>query len=165
MDKRYFLIILIIVICCFNLYMVANFSDIVGDGAIDVGNYTFSLPKDFTLYDTGENEVLISNSDSMHIAIYTALSKDDNYLNKSQSIMSGNNKIYSNGSINSNNVVIDSIFCQNLEDNKNYSNFYFNKDGNNFRLFISNFDYNTQKDEIIDIVTNIVDSMRLNYKK
>ena len=164
MDKRYFLIIAIIVICCFNLYMIANFSDIVGDASIDVGNYTFSLPQDFTLYENGNNGAIISNSKSMSITINSKIKDDETYLNKCQSISKGHNMIFSNGTINSSGIVIYSIFYQDLDNNQNYSYFFFNKYDNNFKMLISNFNYDSQKDEIIDIVTNITDTMRWNYK-
>ena len=165
MDKRYFLIIIVIVVCCFNLYMIANYSDIVGDASIDAGNYTFSLPQDFTLYEQGKNGVLISNSESMNMIIDSVVSDDDNYINRTQDILRGHNKIYSNGTIDVNGIVINSIFYQNLDNNQNHSNFYFNKDGNEFKIRVSNFNYDSQKDEVIDIVTYIVTTLRVNYKK
>ena len=56
MDKRYLLMIVIICVCLANLYIIADFSDVVGSASVDTGNYTFSLPKGFSLYEDRQKQ-------------------------------------------------------------------------------------------------------------
>lgn len=163
MNKRYFLIILIICVCCINLYVVSNVSDVVGTASVDVGEYTFSLPKGFSLYDSDSNKVLISNPDTnMEIRFYSSVYSDDNFSSKYDEINSSDFKILSSGTIDNNGIIIQSIYYQNEKNNR--STFYFNKDNHDFEILIVGFNYDLQKNQTIDIVCGIVDSIRANYK-
>ena len=83
MDKRYFLIIIIILICSVNLYMISNVSNVVGSASVDIGNYTVTLPKEFSLYEDDGNRILISNpNNNMNVWIFSNLGDGDNYSNK-----------------------------------------------------------------------------------
>lgn len=166
MDKRYFLIIIIIGVCCINLYMISNVSDVVGSASADAGKYTFTLPNGFSLYEHPRSEAQIFNPDSnITIRIFTTLGKHDNFSTKYEEIDNDNNfKILSNGTINDNGIIIQSLFYQEIENSNNRSTFYFTKDNNNFRILAVGFNYDSQKNETIDIVTQIIDSIRINYK-
>lgn len=166
MDKRYFFIIIIICVCCINLYMIANVSDVVGSASIHVGDYTFSLPDGFSLYDDEHSQIHIYNPDSdMDIIVYSQLGKNDTFLNKYNEInSSGKYNILSNGTLKDDDINIESLFYQRINDTNNRSTFYFTKFDHNFRILLTNFDYNTEKNEIMDIVTHIVDSLRINHE-
>ena len=164
MDKRYFLIIIIICVCCLNLYMISNVSEIVGSASVDDGKYTFSLPGGFSLYDTSASYVMIFNpNNQMKIYVFTVLKNEDNFSNAYQWTKE-NSKILSTGTINYKGIKIQSIYYQNFNDPTNKSVFYFNKYNNNFKITIVNFNHVSQKNETIDIVVKIVDSMRTNNK-
>lgn len=164
MDKRYFLIIIMICICGVNLYMISNVSDVVGSAYVDVGNYTFSLPEGFVLESDKGNQVSIINSDKdMYILIYSSLGKNDTFENRIHTIESENEyQLYSNGTVHCGDMEIPAAFYHKGSENR--STFYFTKDGNNFRFLIIGFDYNTQKDDVINIVSNLVESVRFNHK-
>lgn len=164
MDKRYLLIILIMSICAINMYIISDNSDVVGSAYVDVGNYTFSLPNGFTLYSNQGNQVSIINSDTdMHILIYSSLGKNDTFANKLHDIESKDEyKLYSNGTVHCGDMEIPAAFYHRGSENR--STFYFTEDGNNFRILIIGFDYSTQKDEVINIVSDLVGSVRLNNK-
>lgn len=167
MDKRYLIMIIIICACCMNLYMIANFSDVVGTASVNVGNYSFSLPEGFSLYDDGHTEVYIHNpSSKMNIQFYAYLGENDTFLNKYKEINSSKEyKILSNGSIEDNGITIESVFYQKTDDMNNRSTFYFTKNNHNFRILINGFNYDTGKNEVIKIVTDIVESIRINHGK
>lgn len=162
MDKRYFLIIGIIVICCANLYIISTFSDVVGDAYFDVGNYTFTLPEGFSIENTENNHVIIVNQNNkMKIDIYSYLSKTDNYENALKFVTTNNNCILlSNGTIYHNNISIDSLYY--VQNDRNSSVFFFNKENNTFKIVISNFNQDTQHNDTINILTQLVGSARLN---
>lgn len=167
MDKRYLLIIIIISICAINLYLISDFSDVVGSASVDIGNYTVSLPKGFSLYENNGDNILISNPTShVRIKIYSIVSPKDTYLNKTQEINSTNQyTLLSNGTINSNGNIISCIFFLNNKDSNNCSVFYYTQDNHNFQIYMSGFNYNLQKNETIEIARNIVETTRINYKK
>ena len=166
MDKRYFLIIIIICVCCINLYLISNVSDVVGSASVDVGNYTFSLPEGFTFYGDHSNGVSISNNDiRMLIGLYVPLENKDTFVNKFNDINTSDRyDIISNGTINSGGIVIDSLYYRDVNDLTNYSTFYFTKFNQNFRILLIGFNYDLDKNKTIDIVTAIVNSIRDNYK-
>lgn len=166
MDKRYFIIIIIIFVCCINLYLVSNVSDVIGSAYVDTGNYTLTIPNGFSLQEDKSNQVMIYNPNSnMYITIISSLVKNDNFLNKYEEINNDTDyKILSNGTINFNGIEIDSMFYQNVKNLDNRSTFYFTRYDNNFRILITGFDYNTQKDEVINLTCAMIESIRFNYK-
>lgn len=166
MDKRYFLIIIIICVCCINLYLISSVSNVVGSASVDVGNYTFSLPEGFTFYEDKANGISISNTNTkMVIGLYVPLEDKDTFANRFNNINnSAKYDIISNGSINSGGIAIDSIYYRDVNDLTNYSTFYFTKFNHNFRILVTGFNYDLDKNKTIDIVTGIVNSIRTNYK-
>ena len=167
MDKRYLLIIIIIFVCAINLYMIADFSDVVGSASVDIGNYTVSLPEGFSLYENSNNQVLISNPNThMHIKIYTIVSPSDTYLNQTQEFNSSSKYVLlSNGTVNINGNNIQCFFFQIVEDHNNCSVFYYTKNNHNFKIFMSGFNYDLQRNESVELAESIVDTTRINYKK
>jgi hypothetical protein len=164
MDKRYFLIIIIICLCAINLYIISNSSDVVGSAYVDVGEYTFSLPNGFTLSSDQGNQVTIINSGSgMHIVIYSSLGENDTFSSKIEDIKKKDDyELYSNGTVNCHGKEIPVAFYHKGSENR--STFYFTEDNNDFRILIIGFNYDSQKNEIIDIVSELVGSVRVNHK-
>lgn len=163
MDKRYFLIILIICICGVNLYMISNVSDVVGSAYVDVGHYTFSLPEGLTLSSDEGNQVTLLSSDSKtKIYVMSSLKKNDVLSNKIEEVKKDGYQLDSNGTINYEDINIDSAFYHKGSENK--STCYFTKDNTKFRILIIGFDYDSQKEEMINISSQIAGSMRLNHK-
>lgn len=164
MDKRYFLIIAIIAICCVNLYTISTFSNVVGDASFDVGHYTFTLPNGFSVDNTENNHIIIISQDSkMKIHVYSYLSKSDNYSNAYNVITNNTGcRLLSNGTINYNNITIYSLYYS--ENGVNSSVFYFNKENNDFKIVILDFNQDRSHNETITIMTELVRSLRPNYK-
>lgn len=167
MDKRYLVIIIIIFICAINLYAITNFSDVVGSASVDIGNYTISLPEGFSLYEEGNDQILISNPNShMRIRIYSTLAPDDTYSNQTQEINSSSKyTLLSNGTVNINGNNIQCFFFQIVEGHDNCSVFYYTKNNHNFKIFMSGFNYDLQKNESVKLAESIADTTRINYKK
>ena len=171
MEKNYFLIIIIFCICMVNLYVIADNSDIVGSASADFRGVTFSLPRNFELTNTNVKYIEIHNPNFGNIAIsYTNLDKldpKDNYnrqldiINKTE-----NQSILSNGTIDVNNHMVYVVYYNQVKDNgvNNLSNFFFAKDNLSFNVAMGSFDYNTQKNETIENLVIVLNSLRPNYK-
>ena len=102
----------------------------------------------------------------MYIYIYTALSNNANYTNKINEIEKSNETdLISNGTINNNGMIIHSIYYVEKKDGTNRSTFYFTKDDNNFRLIITGFNYDTERNKTVKIASDIADSIKFNYKR
>lgn len=166
MDKRYFIIILIIVVCLVNLYVIADFSDVVGSSYTDVGKYTFSLPPGFDLGGSQDKSIAVIHNPktNMDIAVYS-LDKDDYNYSLGLNQLKNNTavKIVSNGTLNVDNISVDAVYYEDLSTNTSKSIFYFHKDNHPFRINIVNFDMNN-KNETINNLVLIIQSIRLNYK-
>lgn len=170
MDKRYFVIILIIIFCSINLYYITDISDVVGTASVTVNGYTISIPENFNLLNTYEKSVLINNPNSnLFIAIHPLGNKEYDF-NKILLNYQNNTKIkiISSGTININNITVDTIYYENYEDAKNPRNcsiFYFKKNDATFRIEMAGFDYNTERDETINILTFIINSIKKDLKR
>lgn len=164
MDKRYFLIIIIIGLCAVNLYIISDTSDVVGSAYVDVGNYTFSLPNGFTLFsDQGEQVIIINSDTNMRIYIFSSLEKQDTFSNKIEELKKkGSFQLDSNGTVNCKGKKIPVAFYHSSSENR--STFYFTEVGNDFRIVISGFNYDSQKDEVINIASEIIGSVRVNHE-
>lgn len=165
MDKRYLLILLIIIMCSINLYILADNSEIVGSANIESKNFIFSIPEGFTLYEsTNQYVCLFNQNNGIYTYVYLNLTGDDIYqkrfdeLNKSK-----DTEILSNGVIKHKNIDINSIYYS--KEGKNHSIFIFTKDNYQFSAHMLGFNYDTQKNETISIISEIVDTIRINYKR
>lgn len=170
MDRRYLLCILIIIICCINLYIIAENSNTVGSASVTFDKYKFTLPPDYEVTELYAHSVQIHGKDLRYI---TVESKNPTYTYNYTAIANQlknkpNHTILSSGTINIHGISVDSIFYQTVDENNfvnNRSNFYFKKDNDVFQVGISGFDYDTEMNQTIDILTYIVDSICRNPQK
>lgn len=174
MDRRYLLIIAITIICCLNLYIISDVSDIVGSASIDCNNYTFSAPEGFVLYETAQKYTEIHDSSSgMNIYINPSISKSDTYANKIKEISDSNSSdsnssnseytLLSKGTLDVEGIKVDSVYYQ-PPSGENRALFYFDKMNDHFKILITDFDYDSDRNKTIEHVTDIVSSLRINYK-
>ena len=164
MDKRYLLMLLIIIVCCINLSIIVNNSDIVGSASIGVENYLFSVPEGFNLYENDGHSVTIQNKDNITMYIETNLSNNDNYNSRLNYIENGTgDTILSKGTVSIENISVYTVYYR-TSDNVNQSAFYFEKDNEPFKIVASNFNYNNDRDLILDYSTFIIKSLKDNYK-
>lgn len=172
MERNYFLMIIIFIVCVVNLFAIAEYSDIVGSASVDFRGVTFSLPRNFELINTNVKYVEVHNPNFGNIALsYTNLDKltpKDNYHRQLNFIKENKNQtILSNGTINVNNYTVYCVYYKQItKDNNvnNLSNFFFSKGNLSFNVAMGSFNYNTQKNETIDNLIIILNSLRPNYK-
>ena len=170
MDNRFILIFFIIIACVFNLFLVAEYSDVIGTASVDVSKYTFSLPKDFILLETtDQNSILITNTKSGLDIAFSVISNDYSSNFKLNELQNDSRySVISNGTINRDDVSIESIYYKHINSNNNKSDaaiFYFNKYDASFKVRMENFNYDLQRNETIDSLSYVVDSLRVNYKR
>lgn len=167
MDKRYGLILIIAIVCCINLFIVSNSSDVVGSATTECGDYIFAMPQGFTLYDSDSSHVLIHDSKTgMNINVYSNLDKSDTYNNKIKEIKTQGFTIVSNGTINVGDIDVKSIYYTKEDStHPNRSTFFFTKDDARFRILITDFNLDSDRDATINYVSDIIDSIKYNYKK
>ncbi len=168
MDKRYFLMIFIIIVCCSNLYFVSEYSNVVGSASANFKEITFSLPPHFDIVSSNNKYVQLFNQDFGYINVaYSDLNSSATYKNRLDLLEnSSNDKILSCGTINYNNINVDSVYFENNDSDgtiNNQSAFYFTKDNLLFRIEMITFDSNN-RNSTIDNLKFIIDSIRYNYK-
>lgn len=165
MDKRYGLILIIVLGCCVNLFMISNSSDMIGSASVECGNYIFTMPSEFTLYNSDINHVLIHDSKTgMNVDVYSKLDKSDTYENKLKQITNDGFTIVSNGTIKAGDIEVKAVYYTN-KDHQNRSTFFFEKDNNQFRVLMNGFNLENDRDITIDYLAEITESMKYNYKK
>ena len=163
MDKRYLLILIIIIVCCINLSIIVNNSDTVGSASAIAGKYVFSIPEGFTLNDNNGNSATIKNNENVTIYYESDLSDSDTYNSLLNHIENkSNNKILSKGTFNLENISIDTAYYQTNDTYK--VAFYFEKDNTPFKIIMSNFNYDTDRNLTLDYATYIIQSTRFDYK-
>lgn len=166
MDKRYLIIIFIIFFCGIDLFFVANNSEMVGKASVDFDNYTFSVPRDYSLMNTFDTFVQIYNPNLGYLAF--GYNDSANYTQSLEIINNkSNQKILSNGTINVDNITIYSIYFESIDDSNvstNRSYFFFNKYGHSFKISMVGFNYDDDRNKTIDVIGEIVGSLRHNKK-
>lgn len=164
MDKRYGLILLIVVGCCINLYIISNSSDMIGSASVECENYIFTMPPGFILYDSYLDHVIIHDSKTgMNVGVYPHLDSSDTYENKLYSLPNDGYTIVSNGTINVGDIVVKSVYYTKQQDNR--TTFFFEKDGNRFRVLMTGFNLENDRNTTIDYLSEIVQSIKYNYSK
>ena len=72
-------------------------------------------------------------------------------------------KILSKGSLTIDNVKVDTVYYQNVN-HTNISVFYFEKENNPFKIVLSNFNYDNDRNATLNYITDIIQSTHLDYK-
>lgn len=166
MDKRYVLILIIILGCCVNLFIISNSSDLIGSASVECGNYIFTMPQEFTLYRSDINHVLLHDSKTgMNVDVFSKLAESDTYDNKLKEIPVKGYTILSNGTIKAGDVEVKSVYYRHNNTHQNRSTFFFEKDNNQFRVLMVDFDMDKDRNATIDYIVKIVESIKYNYKK
>lgn len=164
MDKRYLLILIIIIVCCINLSIIVDNSDTIGSATVSAGKYVFSIPNGFSLYENHANSAIVQNNNGLNIYFESKLNDSDTYNNQLNYIDNkSDDKILSKGTINIENISVNTVYFQTKE-NTNKSIFYFEKDNVPFKIVISNFNYNTDRNLTLNYVQLIIQSTHFNYK-
>ena len=164
MDKRYLLILIIIIVCCINLSIIVNNSDTIGSASAIAGKYVFSIPDGFSLYENNGNSATIKNNEDVSIYYESNLSDSDTYDSRLNFIENKTDyKLLSKGTVNLENISIDTIYYQ-INDTYKVA-FYFEKDNTSFKIIMSNFNYDTDRNLTLDYATYIIQSTRFDYKK
>ena len=165
MDKRYLLIIIMIIICSINLSIIVNNSDVVGSASVSIGKYLFSTPEGFDLTENNGNSATIKNkNNNMIISVETNVSDTDNYYSRLNYIENNTNfTILSKGTVSIENISVSTAYYKTITNN-NRSVFYFEKDNTQFKIKVSNFDYTKDRDLTLDYITFIIKSIEYDYK-
>lgn len=166
MDKRYALILIIILGCCINLFIISHSSDLIGSASVECGNYIFTMPQEFSLYNSYINQVHLHDSKTgMNVYVYSKLDKSDNYDNKLKEIPAKGYTILSNGTIKAGDFEVKSVYYVNNNNHQNRSTFFFEKDNNQFRVLMTDFNMDADRNATIDYIVKIVESIKYNYKR
>ena len=167
MDKRYLLIIVIILICSVNLFLISISSDIIGGASVNFKDYTFSIPKNFDLLSSDDQYVKLNNPDIGWIHItYDDIRENNDYKHRINYIENRSDMtILRNGTLNVGNTTVYSVFFQRQDSNSiiNDSSFIFDQYGHRFTISVAGYDYSSYN-EIVDTVIFLIESLRHNYK-
>lgn len=150
------------------MYIISENSDFIGSASANFDEYTITLPQNYVLTKTEQSFIQIYNSNLGFLAIEH---KRYNYSNDESVLkaigISNNRTILSNGTITANDISLNSIFFKSPNDKSKITDkavFYFNKFNTTFIITMSEFNYDKDNKEVIDIASKIATSLRINYK-
>lgn len=168
MDKRYLLIIIILIMGLTSLFFISSNSDMVGSASVNMRDFIFSLPEGFILDHSDKDSVTLYNEKD-NLYMYFQVVDDSNtydsllnWMNNSSSYV-----ILSKGSIKINDIDVDTVYNKHYYDNNQYSNssvFYFNMYDTNLKVEITGFDYDKDRNQTIDILVDLISSLKPNYQ-
>lgn len=169
MNKQYLVIIIILIMGLTSLYFISINSDVVGSASISVNKYIFSSPEGFVLDYSKSNEVALHSSSEENLSMYVTIIDDSNYFPSFLDWLENNSDytILSKGSIKVNDIDVDTVYNRHKLNNNlsnNCSIFYFNKYGTNFKLEITGFNYDTDRNKTMNFLIDVVTSLKPDYK-
>ena len=155
--------LIIIILCCINLSIIINNSDEVGSASVSIGKYLFSVPEGFNLDENNGNSAMIKNKNNTNIYVETNLNEYDTYKERLNHLGNETNStILSKGTVSIENLPVSTVYYRTEYDNM--SAFYFEKDNTQFKIIVSNFDYDNERDSILEYATFIIKSIKYDYK-
>ncbi len=167
MDKRWIVIIIILIVGISSLFLIANQSDKIGKAITTIDNVVITLPTDFRVEHAGDGYTTLTNrntGEKLHIELIKEKNKAQSLMkSKLEELKSDNVDNIENYTQNIANITVYTISYQNLSSDSpvNYTVNYLNKLNKTFIITTSNYDDSTS--ELSDL-TDIVTTLRLDYK-
>lgn len=169
MDKRYLLIIIIVAVCLLNMFLIAKSSDEIGNAAVNFDDYTFSIPRGFSLYESSEDQVMVGNTSNDFRMYVTTLDSYNAEHKLDQLTNNTNDTVLSKGNVTCGNITVETIYYRHVYNPDkpaiNQSVSYFTKFGTPFKITMRGFNYDTDQNETLDDLAFVVNSLRENHKK
>lgn len=166
MDKRWIFILIIIVIACACGYLIVNSSTTVGSAIADVSKSTVTLPHSYSVKDSTNEDIIITNKKNMHEEIYIKdIGKEDFALKEFKADFK---KLSSDGSVdelkNTSNTTEDyklyNAYYKNGSDYMSVSYLY--KNEHTYLIKATGY---SDIDNLIEKVNFVADTIKPDYKK
>lgn len=167
MDKRWIIIIIILIAGVSTLYLIANESPEIGKAITTIDNVIITLPDNFKITDQDKTSVEMTNRNSnekMSIELIKEKNKAEELMeNKLQELRSENVINIEDSTKNISNITVYSITYQNIDSDTpvNYSVNYLNKLNKTFVITTSNYEDNASQ---LNDLTDIIETLRLDFK-
>ena len=173
MDKRWLLIVLILIFGISCVYVIVENSLTVGSASQSVGHAIISIPPDFSIYSSDSNSVTLVSSNGHKIEFAEVEGKDNaeklhNYriqsLNKTNDIHT-----LQDGVMHVGDTDVYTLYYHadktNDQNEVNSSLSYFDKFNHTYFIRIWGFDYNKDHNTILDYIDLISRNIRQDYKQ
>lgn len=167
MDKRWIVIIIILIVGISSLFLIANESDRIGKAITTIDNVVITLPTDFKVESEGDGYTTIVNrntGEKIHIDLIKGKNKAQSLMkNRLEELKSDNVDNIENYTQNIANITVYSISYQNLSSDPqvNYTANYLNKLNKTFVITASNYDDSSSQ---LSDLTEIINTLRLDFK-
>lgn len=162
MDKRWILILIILIVGGYCTYNIVDSSTTVGDAITVVNKSVITIPKDFSIADTDKNSVdLIDNKDNKKIHIED-IGKGDIALetfNREISLLSGSPNIHllKNSTLNAGNMTIYKSDLENYtNDLTNVSLAYIYSSGHTFAIKFEGYSNENELNKDLKFMVNTI---------
>ena len=162
MDKRWILILIILIVGCACLYYIVDSSTTVGDAITVVNKSVITLPSDFSIGSDDKSSVTLINKNTNETIFIEDLGKSDSAFNHFEEDLNSLD-ILNNSTLNINNITTYKIDMQNLTTKSNTSLVYVYSSNHTFAIKFNGYkDQNELNQDLNFIVSTISPDFKQN---
>ena len=163
MDSRWYGIIIILIAGLGCMYLIASSSTTIGSAVVIVDDLSVTLPPNFKIVHNDIYQIELKNRNNDENIIVKYLSDGNNSQKEYAKEVKALSK-NSNVDIVKKNTsdVLQSIYCKNLKNNKEYGEFFFEKFDRTVMIKMTNYQNQTKQDSDLKFVC---DAMQPDFKQ
>ena len=156
MDKRWILILIILIVGCTCLYYIVDSSTTVGDAITVVNKSVITLPSDFTIdSDTKSSATLINKNTNENIVIKD-LGKSDSAFDCFKDDLNSLDNIINNSTLNINNITAYEIDFQNLTTKSNTTLVYVYSSNHTFNIKFDGYENQNELNQDLNFIVSTI---------
>lgn len=162
MDKRWILILIILIVGCTCLYYIVDSSTTVGDAITVVNKSVITIPSDFSIGSDDKSSVTLINKKTNETIFIEDLGKSDSAFNCFKEDLNSLDNILNNSTVNINNITAYKIDMQNSTTYSNSSLVYVYSSNHTFAIKFNGY---TDQNELNQDLNFIVSALSPDFKQ
>ncbi len=156
MDKRWILILIILIVGCACLYYIVDSSNTVGDAITVVNKSVITLPSDFTIDSDSKSSVTLINENSDETIVIKDLGKSDSAFDCFKEDLNSLDNILNNSTLNINNITAYEIDFQNLTTKSNTTLVYVYSSNHTFNIQFDGYEDQNELNQDLNFIVSTI---------
>ncbi|WP_406533778.1 hypothetical protein [Methanobrevibacter sp.] len=162
MDKRWILILIILIVGCACLYHIVDSSTTVGDAITVVNKSVITLPSDFSIDSDDKSSVTLINKDTNETIFIKDLGKSDTAFDCFKKDLKSLDGVVNNSTLNIDNITTYRIDMQNSTTKSNTTLVYVYSSNHTFTIKFNDY---TDQNELNQDLNFIVSTLSPDFKQ